>query len=213
MSKKFILSGLLCLAALVAGAPVEAKQIALPPETLADYSGRYALQPGLVLTVRPSAHGLSTQATGQQALAAFASARDEFFLRAIDAQLSFKRDAAGVVHSVVLHQHGQNIPAKKLPPEPARPAIRLGAEALRQYVGNYMLEMGLAVAITVEGEQLYGQATGQARLPLLVPALDEALYAPADISIRFRRDGQGKVNGLLLRQAGNDVKGELLAPQ
>jgi hypothetical protein len=65
----------------------------------------------------------------------------------------------------------------------------------------------------VEGEQLYSQATGQARLPLLVPALDEALYEPADIRIRFRRDGQGKVNGLLLRQAGNDLRGKLLAPQ
>jgi D-alanyl-D-alanine-carboxypeptidase/D-alanyl-D-alanine-endopeptidase len=42
-----------------------------------------------------------------------ASAKDEFFYKVVDAQLSFHRDATGKVAAVVLHQNGLDMRAPK----------------------------------------------------------------------------------------------------
>jgi serine-type D-Ala-D-Ala carboxypeptidase/endopeptidase len=96
-------------AALVPGAPAPADAIALAPDVLASYSGKYQLAPGFVLSVQPLRQGLQVQATGQPPFEAQATARDEFMIAAVDARLSFKRNAAGAVDGVVLRQHGQEM--------------------------------------------------------------------------------------------------------
>ena len=45
----------------------------------------------------------------------WAESESRFFLKEVDAQLTFERDAAGSVTGVVLHQNGQNVPGKRLP--------------------------------------------------------------------------------------------------
>jgi serine-type D-Ala-D-Ala carboxypeptidase/endopeptidase len=94
--------------------PAQPREVALPVEALREYVGRYPLAPAFILTVTERNGQLITQATGQPEVPVFASARDEFFLRAVDAQISFQRDASGKVSGLVLHQGGQNIPAPKL---------------------------------------------------------------------------------------------------
>jgi D-alanyl-D-alanine-carboxypeptidase/D-alanyl-D-alanine-endopeptidase len=204
----------IALAALVPGAKPEPKQVVLAPEVLAGYAGRYQLAPGFILTVRPSPRGLLIQATGQGVLPAFASARDEFFVRAIDAPLIFKRDASGAVESLVLHQNGRDSPGKKLAAE-AHAAIHLDSSTLDQYRGSYRLEagMGIPVAVTVESGRLYGQAAGQERFLLSAMAVDEFFYDPDGIQVSFKRDAAGKVRQLMLRQDGHDIKGELQPPK
>jgi CubicO group peptidase (beta-lactamase class C family) len=201
----------IALAALVPGAKPEPKQAVLAPEVLAGYAGRYELKPGFILAVRPSAHGLLIQATGQSALPAFASARDEFFVRAIDAPLNFQRDASGAVESLILYQNGQVLPGKKLAAE-THTAIKLDPSMLDQYRGNYMLEVGVATAVTVDAGQLYGQAAGQERFPLSASAMDEFFYDQEGIQVSFKRDAAGKVRQLVVRQAGRDIKGDLQPP-
>jgi CubicO group peptidase (beta-lactamase class C family) len=79
----------------------------------ADYVGRYAITPKFVLTVTEEQEMLYVQATAQGKLPVFPSARDEFFYKAVDAQISFQRDPAGTVTGLVLHQGARNLPAKK----------------------------------------------------------------------------------------------------
>jgi CubicO group peptidase (beta-lactamase class C family) len=95
--------------------PPPAREIALPVETLRDYVGGYALAPHFVLTVTETNGTLFVQATGQSKLPVFASAKDEFFYKAVDARISFTRDAEGKVTGLVLHQNGRDMPAKKTP--------------------------------------------------------------------------------------------------
>ncbi len=54
------------------------------------------------------------QLTGQPAFPIFASAKDRFFLKVIDAQLDLARDAGGKVVAVVLHQNGRNMQAPRM---------------------------------------------------------------------------------------------------
>ena len=87
--------------------------ITLPPDSLDAYVGTYRLAPAFVLTVRRDGAGLVAQATGQGPAPIYASARDEFFLMAVDAQLSFVRDSTGKVASLILHQGGRDMPAPR----------------------------------------------------------------------------------------------------
>lgn len=90
--------------------PVE---ITLPAGQLQEYCGEYALTPAVVLSVTEQDGGLAVQVTGQPRLPVFASARDKFFYKAVDAQIAFQRDAAGRLTGLVLHQGGRDFVAAK----------------------------------------------------------------------------------------------------
>ena len=53
------------------------------------------------------------QLTGQPRFRMWAEVEGEFFLRVVDAQLSFVAGAGGATSSLVLHQNGANQPARK----------------------------------------------------------------------------------------------------
>jgi len=85
----------------------------LPVETLREYVGDYPITPTFVLSVTEKAGTLLVRATGQPRLPVFASARDEFFYKIVNARISFQRDASGKVTGLVLHQNGRDMAAKK----------------------------------------------------------------------------------------------------
>jgi CubicO group peptidase (beta-lactamase class C family) len=87
----------------------------LPAESLDVYVGEYQLAPGFSLSVRKVGTNLVAQATGQGAVLIYHSARDEFFYRIVDAQISFVRDSTGRVTSLVLHQNGRDVRGSRLP--------------------------------------------------------------------------------------------------
>ena len=88
--------------------PPPPRKISLPVEVLRDYPGAYALAPTFVLTVTVADGALFVQATGQPNSPVFASAKDEFFYTAVEARISFERDAGGKVTVLVLHQNGRD---------------------------------------------------------------------------------------------------------
>lgn len=80
--------------------------------TLDRYAGAYELAPGFVLTITREDDALAGQATGQPKFALIADSPTEFTVRGVDARISFKIEADGGV-TLVLHQNGQDLPAKK----------------------------------------------------------------------------------------------------
>ncbi len=91
------------------------KEIAIAPAELAQYAGQYALAPTFVLSVRQGPDGLLVGATGQGEAPVYASAKDTFFYKVVEAQLVFQRDAQGAITGVVLHQNGQALQGKRKP--------------------------------------------------------------------------------------------------
>ena len=89
--------------------------IELPSDVLARYVGRYPLAPNFVLDVSVRDGALYVQATGQPALRLWPESETRFFLKEVDAQVTFERDAAGAVTGLVLHQNGRDVPGKKQP--------------------------------------------------------------------------------------------------
>ena len=89
--------------------------IELSADVLARYVGRYQLAPDFILDVTIRDGALHVQPTGQPMLRLWPESETRFFLKEVDAQITFERDAAGAATGAVLHQNGRNMPAKRLP--------------------------------------------------------------------------------------------------
>lgn len=57
---------------------------------------------------------LFVRATNQPRLEVFAEGERDFFYKAVDAQISFIAGEDGTITSLVLHQNGTDVPAKKI---------------------------------------------------------------------------------------------------
>jgi D-alanyl-D-alanine-carboxypeptidase/D-alanyl-D-alanine-endopeptidase len=104
------------------GKPVVAKlaspfpnAITLDRAVLGEYVGTYMATGLGTFTVALRGGDLYVQLTGQGALPVYASAKDQFFCKVVDAQIRFNRNSAGVVTSLTLHQNGQDLTAPKAP--------------------------------------------------------------------------------------------------
>ena len=53
-------------------------------------------------------------ATGQSKVQLYPTSATEFFLKVVDAQVTFVKTEQGVVTQLILHQNGRNMPAKKI---------------------------------------------------------------------------------------------------
>lgn len=94
--------------------PKQRKEVALSPEQLERCVGRYELAPGFGLDVTREGGRVFSQATGQAKFEIFAESEAEFFLKVVDAQLSFQLEGDGHAKGLVLHQGGRDRPAKRL---------------------------------------------------------------------------------------------------
>jgi len=94
--------------------PAERAVVTVDARVLDGYLGNYDLGPGFVLAITREGAQLFAQATGQPRLPIFAASPTEFFLKAVDAQLSFHADAKGRADSLVLHQGGRDLPGKRI---------------------------------------------------------------------------------------------------
>jgi len=94
--------------------PSQHTAIALPASAMAPYVGVYQLAPNFQLDVTLTGDALYAQATGQPKLRLWPESATDFFLKEVDAQVSFVRDASGAVTGLVLHQNGQDHRAPKI---------------------------------------------------------------------------------------------------
>ena len=95
-------------------APQPRKEVRLTPAQLDRCVGRYEIGPGFVLTITREGDRLLSQATGQPTIEIFAESETDFFPKAFDAQLTFDLKEPGPAKSVVLHQGGRDVSAKRL---------------------------------------------------------------------------------------------------
>ena len=71
-------------------------------------SGVYQFAPGITLTVTREESRFYAQLTGQPRLEIFVEGDKDFFLKVVDAQLTFEADGAGPAGAVILHQGGRD---------------------------------------------------------------------------------------------------------
>jgi CubicO group peptidase (beta-lactamase class C family) len=84
------------------------REVAVDSLVLARYVGEYELAPTFHITVTREGANLFVQATAQPRFRVYAESDSTFFLKVVDAQVTFRPDR------LVLHQNGQNIPGRRV---------------------------------------------------------------------------------------------------
>lgn len=92
----------------------EKEAVSLPKEILANYEGTYELQPSFQIVVTTQDNRIFAQATGQPQFEIFAENENTFFLKVVDAKVTFNKNPDGTVKSLTLFQGGQAIEGKKI---------------------------------------------------------------------------------------------------
>ncbi|RZI94647.1 MAG: serine hydrolase, partial [Rubrivivax sp.] len=98
-----------------------------------------------------------------------------------------------------------NLPAATPAGKPA--GVSLTAAQQARYVGDYELVPGFVITVTLEGVQLYAQATGQGRLMLVAEKEDLFDVQGVEAKIGFVLK-DGKVDHLVLYQGGAEQVGK-----
>ena len=94
--------------------PKEHKPIVLDPKIYDAYIGQYLLAPNFLITISKEQDKLYAQATGQARLELFPESEAEFFIKEVDAQITFVKNQKGQITHLILHQNRQNLEAKKI---------------------------------------------------------------------------------------------------
>jgi serine-type D-Ala-D-Ala carboxypeptidase/endopeptidase len=96
--------------------------------------------------------------------------------------------------------------AVPLAPKPApvgqHTAIDLPADAMAQFVGVYALAPNFDLTVTLAGDTLWVQATGQGRNRIWPESATEFFFKALNAQITFLHDAKGAVSGLILHQNG-----------
>ncbi len=185
----------------------ERKEITLPREIVAAYVGTYELNPEINVMVTLDGDQLMTQLSGQRKFEAFAESETEFFLKVVDAQLEFVKDAQGAVSAVILHQNGRDQTAKRISDTVAeKKEVAVAPEILETYVGSYEFKPGFDMVITLEDGKLVTQLGPQPKVPIFAESETTFFAKVVDATIEFEKDESGAVTALVLHQGRNDIR-------
>ena len=94
--------------------PTPRKEAVVDPKVFDRYLGEYELAPGFTISIVKRGERLFSLATGQPEVEIFPESETRFFLKVVDAQVEFVLDASGRATGLILHQGGQDLPAKKI---------------------------------------------------------------------------------------------------
>lgn len=174
------------------------KEMTPPAAILAGYVGTYELAPKVNMTITLAGNQLMGQLSGQGKLPLFAQNESLFFLKVVDAQIEFGKDDKGAY--LILHQNGRDQKALKTSDTVKElTEIVVPREILAKYVGTYELRPGFDLVVTLEGDQLITQATGQPKFPVFAKTQTRFFPKAFDAEIEFGTDQ------LVLHQGGHEI--------
>jgi CubicO group peptidase (beta-lactamase class C family) len=113
--------------------PVERTVTKADPKVLDGYVGAYQLAAGAVLTMTRDGDQMYVQLTGQPKFEIFPTSDREFFLKVVDAQLTFDVGADGKATQLTLHQNGMGQTAARMSESEAKRVAESQAAAAKRF--------------------------------------------------------------------------------
>jgi len=172
------------------------------PAVYDDYVGRYDYGNEGAMAVTREDGQLFTKLTGQRWFEIFPHAKDEFFWKEVDAQITFVRDDQGKVSGGIYRQDGKTRNVPKIDISEFTVDKTVDPAVYDDYIGRYDYGNEGVMTVTAEGGRLFAQLTRQRRFEIFPYAKDEFFWKVVDAQITFVRDDQGKVSGGIHRQDG-----------
>jgi len=172
-----------------------------------NYVGRYQLAPSAILTVSRDDDQLFAQLTGQPRFQIFPEGATRFFLKVVDAQLTFETDAQGKATAAVLHQNGIEQRAPRIAGEPVVPKqIALDPPVFDRYAGRYQLTPAITLTLSRDGAQFFVQLTGQPKIEIFPSGERDFFVKVVDAQLTMEVDAEGRATAVTLHQFGRDQR-------
>lgn len=92
----------------------------------------------------------------------------------------------------------------KAPPA-KRKTIEVSPDILKQYIGRYELKPAFVIEITVEGNSIFSQATGQPKFEIFADTENHFFLKVVPAEITFNKKNGGKVDSITLHQGGKQM--------
>ena len=90
------------------------KDVVVADSILESYVGKFEIAPSFIIAIRKDGSQLKAQATNQPEFDIFPKSETVFYLKVVDAQITFNKNDAGNVDSVTLLQGGREITGKRI---------------------------------------------------------------------------------------------------
>lgn len=142
-------------------------------------------------------------------------AKDFFSFADRQTRFKFIRDSENKISAIDVYSEPvnfgpneiENITNLTLPSE--KSATTVGIDVLKKYIGKYDLGRDFTIQISVEGDRIFAQATGQDKFEIFPESERKFFLKIVDASIEFVEDSDGKVTGLILDQNGKHVANKI----
>src|SRR6202023_3968145 len=133
----------------------EHKEVTVDSKLFDGYVGKYQLAPSFIMTVTREGDHLFMQGAGQPTVQIFPESDRDYFLKVVDAQITFVTDSNGRATELILHQGGMDQHAKRmegeLPPAKEHKEVTVDPKVFNSYVGRNQLAPSFIMTVTREG--------------------------------------------------------------
>ena len=172
----------------------ERKQITIDPDIFDRYEGKYALDNGMVIKITRKDDKLMGEAVGQAQFELIPESETEFFLKIIDARITFHPEKKDKATGFTLHMGGQSIEGKRVESPELSPA------QLVEYTGEYYSgELGTTYMIVIEGNNLIVRHRRHGDNELVASDTDQFNGGQWWLSLlKFMRGNDKEITGFLL---------------
>ena len=171
----------------------------IDPKTFTDFVGRFDYQ-NAIMTVSVEEDAIFSQITGQPKVRIFPKAKDTFFWKVADAEVTFVRDDKGQVVAARHSQNGNTFKAARFPDD----AVKLTPEQVEPFVGQYQYAPGVVMTVSSDGAQLFAQLTGQPKFPIFAKSETEFEWRVVAAKVQFVTE-DGKVTKAVHQQNGGTI--------
>lgn len=157
-------------------------------------------------TVTYENNTLYIQRTGGSKIELRPYQRDAFYIKGGSQRFVFKRDKNNKVIALDVSsyplQFGPNDYGLRTNLEIPKAAveIKVANEVLKKYIGTYELVPGFNIDISVDGNQIFAQATGQGKFEIFAKSNTSFFAKIVDLQIDFNADENGNIKSLTLTQ-------------
>jgi CubicO group peptidase (beta-lactamase class C family) len=110
------------------------------------------------------------------------------------------------VDDLGLHALEPQWPVAHFRPPVERRAVPVDAKVLESYVGEYEIQPGFTLTVTVTAGKLFMRATGQAMYEYMPESPTQFFHKTADVQISFVKDSSGVVTHLAIYKDGFDYE-------